>query len=197
MKVLAVTGQIGAGKSTVCRILESLGALHIDADRVAHEVILPGEEAYRGLIDRFGREILNPDGPINRKSLAAIVFSDEDARQSLNRIMHPEIIRRIHARIEEARKEGKPLVAVEAALMGDVPGPSFWDHLLWVQGPEEVRRERLIQRGMDPADAQRRIRIQSEQVLPPSGPHEIIENSGSLEDTRQQVMALCSRLKIF
>jgi dephospho-CoA kinase len=196
MKVLAVTGQIGAGKSTVCRILESLGALHVDADQIAHEVIRPGEGPYRGIVQRFGQKVLNPDGTVNRKSLAAVVFSDEGSRQSLNRLMHPEISRRILSRLEEARRSGENVVTVEAALLGDIPGNPFWDHLIWVQAPEEIRRTRLLEAGLDPLDVDRRIRVQSSILHPPSWHHDTIENGGSSEDTRQQVSELCRRLDI-
>jgi len=186
LKTVAVTGQIGAGKSTVCNMMCDLGASHIDADQVAREVLQPGTLQFREILNRFGDSIRNELEGIDRAKLAEHVFRDENALQDLNRIMHPEIMRRIAQRLEGLLLSGSQIALVEAALLGQVETP-FWDHLVVVTAPREIRLQRLILSGMHESDASNRIRVQ--EIYPPSYPssHFELDNGNGLEKTYQEV----------
>ncbi len=118
MKTVGLTGGIGSGKSTVSQILAELGAFVIDADKVGHEIYLPGKEAWRQVVAAFGRDILAADQTIDRKKLGAVVFASDEARKRLNAIVHPLMFQDIRQRVTEKRAEGftKPVV-VEAAIL--------------------------------------------------------------------------------
>ncbi len=118
MKTIGLTGGIGSGKSTVSQLLGELGAFVVDADKVGHEIYLPGKEAWKQVTAAFGQDILAPDQTIDRKKLGAIVFGSDDARKRLNSIVHPLMFTDIDRRIKEKRAEGftQPIV-IEAAIL--------------------------------------------------------------------------------
>ena len=118
MKTIGLTGGIGSGKSTVSELLAELGAFIIDADKVGHEIYLPGKEAWKQMTAAFGQDILAEDQTVDRKKLGAIVFGSDEARKQLNAIVHPLMFTDIEQRIQAKRAEGftKPIV-VEAAIL--------------------------------------------------------------------------------
>lgn len=183
---LGVTGAIAVGKSTVLSMLRELGAHTIDADQVYHRLIGPGQPLQRKLVERWGDRILNEDGTINRKALGAIVFSDPSELAALDAMTHPAIMDAIE---RERLESDAPVVVIDAVKLIESGHADHCDQVWLVTADPEVQRQRLIeQRGLDPADADRRLASQ-----PPLGPRlaradVVIDNSGSLEDTRRQVL---------
>jgi dephospho-CoA kinase len=184
--VVGLTGGIGSGKSTVARLLADKGAVVIDADRLAREVVEPGTEAYRRVVERFGPGVVTPDGTLDRPALARIVFADPEARRDLERITHPAIGARMAERMAE-------LSGTDAVVVLDVPllvesGRTDVAGVIVVDCPEEVAVERLVaQRGMDPVDARRRMAAQASREERLARADFVIDNSGSPEELRAQV----------
>lgn len=189
MKVIGITGNIASGKSTVARMFEALGARIIDADEIARIVVEPGAPAWEEIISEFGRDVLEPDGAINRKRLADIVFGDEAKRKRLNDITHPRIRERISELLREYEKEGALVVMVEATLIVERGGlKSLIDGLIVVTADEETQIERLIRdKGYKREEAVSRLRAQMPAREKMMHGDYIIDNSGSLEDTRARV----------
>ncbi len=143
MKIIGLTGGIGSGKSTVARFLAELGAAVIDLDKVGHEALKHGGQAWRQVVDAFGREILAPDGEIDRARLGGIVFKDRRALLKLNDIVHPAIDAIIAERIAAQRRKGAQVVVLEAAAMIE-SGKTRQAEELWVTvAPEATVLERL------------------------------------------------------
>jgi dephospho-CoA kinase len=170
MKVIGLTGGIASGKSTVAQFLKELGAVIIDADKVGHEAFEPDTESWREVVDAFGNEILTPDGQIDRKKLGQIVFSDPEALNRLNRIVHPRIYELVKARLEEYRRRGVKVVVLEMPLLVEVPlsmkpgQPTLSDKVdeVWVTvAPESTVLKRLKDKsGLSEAHSKARIRSQ-------------------------------------
>lgn len=196
MKVVGLTGSIGSGKSTVARMLETLGARVIDADLVAREVVEPGEPAWREIIDEFGEEVIKCNGRIDRKKLADIVFADGSAREKLNRITHPRIIDRIKKKIEQYRREGAKVVIVEAALIVERGGlKDMIDKLVVVTASEDKQLERLLKEGrFTKEEVIARVRAQMKAEEKAAHADFVIDNSGTLESTAKQVLKLWDEL---
>jgi dephospho-CoA kinase len=197
MKVIGLTGNIGCGKSVVARMFEELGARVIDADRIARLVVDPGEPAWKEIVKTFGKEILNQDGTINRGRLGEIVFNDKEKRETLNGITHPRIIERIKELIEEAGRENVEVVIVEAALIVEKGGMKpLINDLIVVTADEKAQIRRLMGRDRFSREAAlSRIRSQiplSEKVGLATY---VIDNSGTLEETRRQVEEVWKRIR--
>lgn len=197
MKVIGLTGNIACGKSVVANMFRELGASIIDADQVARLVVEPGQPAWEGIVERFGEWVLNPDRTINRSRLGEIVFRDVEKREELNRITHPRIIEKIRELIEKHRKEGAEIVIVEATLIVEKGGmkPIISD-LIVVTADEETQTSRLTQRvGLSREEAL--LRIKSQMPISEKVKHAtyVIDNSGDLEETRNQVKKVWEMIK--
>ena len=131
MKVIGLTGGIGSGKSTVSGFLAELGAVIIDADKVGHEALKPDTEVWREVVATFGRQILIPDGDINREKLGEIVFRNSESLSRLNQIMHPRMYDMVKAQLEGYRKQGVGVVVLEAPLLIEANWTSLVDEV-WV-----------------------------------------------------------------
>jgi len=131
MKVIGLTGGIGSGKSTVSGFLAELGAVIIDADKVGHEALKPDTEVWREVVAAFGRQILTPDGDINREKLGEIVFRNSESLSKLNQIMHPRMYDMVKARLEGYRKQAAGVVVLEAPLLIEANWTSLVDEV-WV-----------------------------------------------------------------
>lgn len=197
MKVIGLTGNIASGKSVVASMFRELGAVVIDADQVARLVVEPGQPAWKEIVERFGKEVLNPDGTINRSRLGEIVFRDEEKREELNRITHPRIIERIKEIIEKYRKEGAKIVIIEAALIVEKGGMKpIIDNLIVVTADEETQMRRLTQMvGLSQEDALLRIKSQMPTSEKIKHATYVIDNSGGLEETREQVKKVWEMIK--
>lgn len=145
MKVIGITGGIGSGKSIVAKILmEQYNAVFLDTDQIAKEQMEPGGVSYQGVVEYFGRSVLQEDGFIHRVKLAEIVFQDEEKLLKLNQLTHPNVIRRVQELIDEMRNENSiPYVVMETALMIEAQMESTCDEVWYVYTPEDARRQRL------------------------------------------------------
>lgn len=196
MKTIGLTGGIGSGKSTVSQLLAELGAFVIDADKVGHEIYLPGQEAWQQVIAAFGRDILAADQTIDRKKLGAIVFSSAEARKKLNAIVHPLMFKDIGRRITEKRTEGftKPIV-VEAAILIEANWLPLVDEVWVVVTGKGVVVERVAaQRGLSAQDTEARIASQLADAERLKHAHVAIANDGSREDLQKRVSEAWRRL---
>jgi dephospho-CoA kinase len=198
MIIAGVTGTIGTGKSTVARMFAELGAFVIDHDRISREVVEPGKPAWQAIVDFFGNGILNDDRSINRQALADIVFSDPTKLQKLNSIVHPAVLGEDQRRVAERKR-----IDPGGLIIKDVPllleaGPEIAhllvEKIIVVFASPDVQLKRLIVRGIPEEDARSRIKTQ----LPVSDKTKyadfVINNDGTLDQTRQQVKDIYSRL---
>jgi len=186
MRRIGLTGGIGSGKSTVSAMLADLGAHVIDADAIAREVVAPGTEGRAELVETFGTRILNPDGSLDRQTLAGIVFADPQARESLNAITHPRIAARTAELLAEIPDDA--IMVHDVPLLVEVGLQSAYDVVLVVDAPDELRVQRLVDRGLSQADARARIASQAPRELRLAVADVVIDNSGTLEDLREQVL---------
>ncbi len=188
--ILGITGNIGTGKSTVARMLGELGAELIEADQVAHTVMRPGTPVNAHVVRAFGPQVARPDGEIDRKRLAAIVFADPSALAQLEAIVHPATVEAINRRIAAACAE---VVVVEASKLIEA-GLADSCHTVWVTTCREDQQiDRAADRGMTRDEAERRFRSQSPQDQKTDRADVVIDNSGSLARTRAQVRAAWNR----
>jgi len=192
MLVVGLTGGIASGKSTVAGILKDLGALVIDADIVSREVALPHTRCWKSITAHFGKGILNKDLSINRKKLASRIFSDPEKRMRLNRIIHPAIKKRIRQLITDiGHDDAGALVIVDAALLVETGMYRDYDRLVVVAAAENVQRARLMRRDRCSLKAaQRRLRSQLPLAPKMQVADYVINNQGSLAQTRRQTRML-------
>jgi dephospho-CoA kinase len=188
MLLLGLTGGIGSGKSTVAELLADRGAVIVDADRVAREVVEPGGPAYQPLIDRFGSDIVKPDGTLDRAALAALAFPDPEALADLNRITHPAIRDRI-AGLVAAQAETDRVVILDAALLDlGMRGAYGLAGVVVVDTPVDVAVDRLVrQRGLTEDDARARMAAQASRDERRKIADVLIDNSGSVADLEAEV----------
>ncbi|WP_420608844.1 dephospho-CoA kinase [Candidatus Poriferisodalis sp.] len=166
MLIVGLTGGIGAGKSSVARLLAGHGAAVVDVDALGREIIAPGGSAVQAVLERFGSELAGPDGGIDRPALASIVFNDPDELADLNDISHPAINELLDERIESIGEAGTTDVVVldmavltESTLGRDTRFP--YEIVVTVEAPPDIRLERLIERGMTSEDAKARLASQA------------------------------------
>jgi dephospho-CoA kinase len=193
---VGLTGSIGVGKSFVTSVFTELGCRVLDADQTAREVVMPGTPGLRALTREFGEEILNPDGTLNRKQLAAVVFADEEKRQRLNSILHPFIIARQDEILNEWEKEDPNGIGiVDAALMIESGGYRRFDKLIVVHCRPEVQLERLMLRDkLLRAEAERRVNSQMSQEEKQKFADYLIDTSDGFELTREQTLGVYKKL---
>lgn len=188
MFVVGLTGGIGSGKSTVSAWLAERGAVIVDADAITRAVQEPGTEVFQAIVERFGPEVVAADGSLDRKALAAIVFSDPEALAALNAIVHPAVGAEVARRLQEEAGTDH-VVVLDVPLMvesGRVPA----ERLIVVDCPEDVAVRRLVgQRGFSEEDAQARMAAQASREERRARADLVIDNAGSLEDLRSQVDA--------
>ncbi len=178
MLAVGLTGGIGSGKSTVGELLVQRGAVLIDADRIAREVVVPGGPAYQPLVDRFGAGILAPDGTIDRASLAAVAFADADSVAALNAITHPAICA-VMAERRAAEEGGDRVVVLDIPLLKPAHREVLsLDVVVVVDCPVEIAIERLVgQRGFSRQDAEARVAAQVSREERREGADFVIDNS--------------------
>jgi len=199
MRVIGLTGGIGSGKTTVAGLLAERGAVVIDADRIARQLVEPGSPVLDELASAFGADIVQPEGDLDRALLASRAFSSSEATQRLNTIMHPRIRREVNDRMSRL-PAGTPLVVLDLPLLiegqlddGSHPRPAI-DLVVVVDAPEDVQVARATARGLSAADVRQRMLAQASRADRRAAADEIIDNSGSIESTREQVDGLWQRL---
>ncbi len=196
MNIIGLTGGIASGKSYVAGILEEMGAVVIDADQLAREVVMPGTLPFRTIVDTFGEKVLRPDGTLDRKALGRIVFADPDARARLERITHPAILKLAEERLEEERLKGTGTVFYMVPLLLEVGLTSSVDEVWVVYADNETQVERLMKRdriGRD--EALRKMAAQMPMDEKVKFGKVIIDNRGTPEETRRKVMELWRELQ--
>jgi len=184
---VGLTGGIGAGKSTVSRLLAARGAMVIDADRLAREVVEPGTDGYAALLDEFGPSVLSADGSVNRATLAELVFADEAARRRLETIIHPRV--RARAKELEAQADAQAVVVHEIPLLVETAADGF-DVVVVVDIAEDEAVRRLLGRGMSADDAWSRIKTQASREQRRAVADVVLDNSGGTDSLSEQVEAL-------
>lgn len=183
--LVGLTGGIGAGKTTVARMLREHGAFVVDADQVAREVVAPGSPGLARLVGRFGKPILGPDGALDRAALGRIAFADDRARVDLNAITHP-LIRERTAQIIAATPPGS-IVMHDVPLLAELDLAGAYDMIIVVDCTDDVRLARLAQRGMPRAEALSRMSAQASRETRLAIADLVIDNSGSEADLARQV----------
>lgn len=199
--VLALSGGIGTGKSTVARFLDLLGATVIDADAIVHELQAPGTPMLDEIKETFGSDLIDAEGRLDRNALGATVFRDAAARRRLEQIVHPKVIATIAERVASAQAAGAPLIVVDIPLLFETresnpnrESTPFFDATVLVYAPEPQQIERQMKRdGCDRDAALDRIRAQLPIESKKTMADVLIDNSGSLEETRRQTRMLFER----
>ncbi len=199
MLKVGLTGGIACGKSFALKEFERLGVSGIDADEIAHQVIEKGRPAHREVVDAFGDGILQEDGEIDRKALGKLVFGDGEALHRLNGIVHPYIFEEEHRRLaalENPLSNLRPTIAmVDAALMIETGSYSRYDKLVVVYCRPEIQIRRMLYRDqVSEEDALKRINSQLPVLEKVKFADYVIENSGTLSDTREQIRQIYAEL---
>jgi dephospho-CoA kinase len=203
---IGLTGAIASGKSAVGEMFAKLGAHVIKADEIAHWLMEPGRPVYEEIVRRFGREVINPDQAINRSSLARAAFGDEASGkpprvQELNAIVHPAVIRHENEWMDEiGQRDPNAIAIVEAALIVEAGVADRFDHLVVVTCHPEQRVQRFAQRqriseAAARAEVERRMAAQLSEAEKIKAADVVIDNSGSLEATEQQVRRIFEQWK--
>ena len=196
MRVIGLTGGIASGKSLVSQQLVELGAVVIDADKVGHETYRQGTETYRAVVEAFGRDVIGPDGEVDRRALGAKVFGNPEARRRLEEIVWPAIRRLAAERLAELRAQGVPVVVLEAAVLIEANWLDLVDEVWLVEASPETVRQRLGARnGLTPEQAEARLRAQLTNEKRRPYADVVIENDGSLEELRRRVDEARSKLE--
>lgn len=195
MRVVGLTGGIGTGKSSVARLFAELGAHVIDADQLAREVVEPGAPALAAIVARFGADVLDPQGRLERKRLGAVVFGDADARAALEAIVHPAVRRRAFEKIQAAADAGAELVVYDVPLLYETGLDRELPDVVVVTARPDVQRARVAERdGLGADEIEARIAAQLPVAEKVARATWVIENSGTRDETRAQVLRLFSTL---
>lgn len=182
---VVLTGGIASGKSAASAMFQELGVTVVDADQVSRELVQPGQPALQRIAQRFGRDILNQDGSLNRKLLRERVFSKPDARQALEDILHPLIHRRVQALADAATS---PYVVMVIPLLLEARQKYDFERVLLIDTPEEIQRSRLMQRdGSSNSQVDQLLAAQSTRAQRLAVADDVIVNNGGLEQLRSAV----------
>jgi dephospho-CoA kinase len=194
---VGLTGGIGSGKSTVARIFRELGAHVLDADRIARDVVTPGSQALARIVRAFGKEMLRPDGQLDRAALGEVVFADESKRRVLEGIVHPLILDEIDRRVADLeRTDPQGIAVVEAALILELGRQDEFDAIVVVWADEQQQRQRVMTRDRLPAEAaQSRIAAQMPLADKRRRATFVVDNSGDLDACRRDAARVFGELQ--
>jgi len=188
MRIFGLTGNFGSGKSTVAGMFRRAGIPVIDADRISQKVTAPGGRAYPGIVFEFGSGILLPDGRIDRKKLGEIVFADPARRKRLEDITHPVILEATKEYLEKLSEKGCRAAMIEAALIHEIGIKDTFEAVICVRCDQETQLQRVTSRdGISREEALSRFRTQMNTELKALWSDHVIDNSGSIDETRTQV----------
>lgn len=189
--IIGLTGGIASGKSTVANMIKELRIPIIDADVIARNVVIPGEKAYEDIVKHFGKQILNSDGEINRKQLGTIVFNNEKDRLQLNKIVHPEIRKKIAEEISLLNKRGENHIVLDIPLLFETDFSLMVDKIVTVYVEEGLQLQRLKQRdSFSTEEALARIESQIPLHEKTKKSDAVIYNQGTLEETKEQLITI-------
>jgi len=195
MLLVGLTGGIGAGKSTVARLLAERGAVVIDADTIVRELQQPGTDVFRAIVDRFGAHVVATDGTLDRERLADIVFRNDDARSALNAIVHPAVYAVMSERIA-ALKDDDRIVVLDIPLLAEAGGGSGMDAVVVVEADEDARVARVVsERGIEAEDVRARMAAQASSEQREALADVVIRNNGTTADLLAQVDDLWEQLR--
>jgi dephospho-CoA kinase len=195
MKILAITGGIASGKSTVCKFFRECGAVVLNADHLAHQIYRPGTAAYRALLRRYGKGILRKDRRINRSALSKIIFHSPREKKWVESKVHPATLGLIRRKLRALAKRRPPLILVEAALHAETGYYKKFPGLIVVDIKPEIQLYRLQRRGaLSRAEALVRLKSQWPLKRKRALADWLIDNSGSRTHTRKQVRSLYQKL---
>jgi len=197
MLIVGLTGGVASGKSTVSKVFKEEGAYLIDADQIARELVRPHTPAWHELLRVFGEEILQPDGSVHRKKLAALVFSHPEKRAVLDRLLHPRIKEETQRRLEEiGGRDPGAIVVIDAALLVETGSHREVDRLIVVQSSKTCQIERLKAReGMSPEEAERIVAAQLPLEAKVKVADIVFSNDGTIGETRGRAKELFQELK--
>lgn len=189
MKTIGITGGIGAGKSTVLKYMESrLDACVLEADKIGHLVMEPGQPCYDEILGLFGKDIIKIDKTIDRKRVSDVVFCNGEMLAKLNGIIHPAVKAYIRRRLKEEQSHGRRLAVVEAALLLEDHYEAFCDEVWYIHTDREIRISRLMEsRGYTREKAESIIRSQASEEFFRAHADYVIENNGDLQKTYEQI----------
>lgn len=180
--IVGLTGQTGAGKSTVSKVFAEKGFAVINADYTARIIVEKGKPALKEITDTFGLSVINPDGTLNRKKLGSIVFSDNEKLQLLNNIMYPAITTEIKNQIEYYNSQGKKFILLDAPTLFESNADKLCDIIISVIADYDIRKKRIIIRdGITPQQADDRINSQHSQNFFIRNSDYYIKNNDSIE----------------
>lgn len=196
MTLLALTGGIASGKSTIAAQLVAHGAVHIDADQLAREAVAVGSSGLAQIVSVFGPEMLGSAGELDRAQLGSRVFADSKLLQKLNSIVHPAVRQLADARIAQAiAQDSNAVIVYDVPLLVESGVTGDWDAVVVAEAPPELRLQRLVElRGMTPGEAQQRIDSQATNAQRRAVADRVIDTGGSLLETQRQVDALWQQL---
>ena len=194
MLLVGLTGGIGSGKSTVARLLERLGAAVIDADQLARDAVAKGTPGFEAVVRAFGEEIVAPDGDLDRRALAAIIFADPERKSVLESIVHPEVARRFGEQVDELRGTDRVVVYVSPLLVELGLAPAF-DVVIVVTASPHLRVSRVASgRDLSPDDVRGRMASQATDEQRMEVADILVDNDGSLAELEPQVDRIWSDL---
>ncbi|MGB3374303.1 MAG: dephospho-CoA kinase [Microbacterium sp.] len=198
MPLIALTGGIASGKSTIAAGLAEHGAVIVDADRIVRDVQSPGSPVLARIAEEFGAEVIGAQGELDRAALGARVFGDQDALSTLNAIVHPAVRAESARRFAAAFAEDADAVVVyDVPLLVEARVDDPWDLIVVADAPAELRERRLVElRGMSVAEARSRLASQVSDAARRAVADVVIDTSGTLADTRAQVDALWGRIRV-
>lgn len=196
MIIVGLTGSVGTGKSTVAGFFKELGAYIIDWDELAREAVRPRLRAWKEIVEYFGKDFLNEDLTINRQKLAEVVFSDKEKVTKLNQIVHPEVVKEDERITNEIKSlDANALIIKDIPLLFELTRPIYVDKIAVVSASERTQLRRLEEKGMSREDAKNRIKSQLPLEEKIKAADFVINNDGTLEETKRQVEEIYSLLR--
>ncbi|WP_110927189.1 dephospho-CoA kinase [Bacillus massiliglaciei] len=196
-QIIGITGGIASGKSSVSNYLKELGFSVIDADIASRKVVEPGEQAYKEIVDAFGKEIVQEDGSLDRPRLGAIVFTDEEKRLLLNRIVHPQVRKWMKEETEAAFEAGAETVFMDIPLLFESKLTYMVEKTILIYADEDIQLSRLMKRnGFTKEEAEARIRSQMPLADKKKLADEVVNNNGEFKETASQIRAILEKWNV-